>query len=424
MKSYSIFIPKGRGERGGWFTMTEMLRSMGVVIGRRERKQEETLPLKPILEKSYAKMVKMPRSRGRDLVRVEFSERRRFGKIGDSNGKSLGAERREKKCGLGKNCGVTSLLMRSDHIEKGGEECSGFLSVDSQMEKMEELQWARILVKTNGEDLPNALEIWIEEVCYSLILWWEIRPSLRKASFDSRGKTNSSRDEVGVMLTHALACVWWKKRVTRGSRFCSGQLKGRVGRPISGFKLKGVAVAEDVPSSSKDFWWASEEENNTTIGIDDLDGESSPDPSQLLLVDRAQNVMAHSPAWSGPRNWSNSKSEFIKLWVTEGMRKQLVEEQQTVERSKTDQALVEEALRYGDDFVSWRKRDSRSSPSHSFSIGRTPMMGEYYDFSGAVSEAVQGEIPLCMVTASRITKGVTTACWDLIEVNNVVIRKE
>ena len=61
-------------------------------------------------------------------------------------------------------------------------------------------------------------------------------------------------------------------------------------------------MAEDVPSSSKDFWWASEEENNTTIGIDDLDGESSPGPSQLPLVDRAQNVMAHSPAWSGPRN--------------------------------------------------------------------------------------------------------------------------
>ena len=84
-----------------------------------------------------------------------------------------------------------------------------------------------------------------------------------------------------------------------------------------------------------------------------MDGESSPGPSQLPLVDRAQNVMAHSPAWSGLRNCGNSKSEFIKLWVTEGMRKQLVEEQQTVERSKTDHALVEEALRYVDDFVSW-----------------------------------------------------------------------
>ena len=89
-----------------------------------------------------------------------------------------------------------------------------------------------------------------------------------------------------------------------------------------------------------------------------------------------------------------------------------------MERSKTDQALVEEALRYGDDFVSWGRRDSGSSPSHSFSFGRTPMIGEYYDFSRAVGEAVQGEIPLRMVITSGITKGVTTACWDLIKVNN------
>ena len=89
-----------------------------------------------------------------------------------------------------------------------------------------------------------------------------------------------------------------------------------------------------------------------------------------------------------------------------------------MERSKTDQALVKEALRYGDDFVSWGRRDSGSSPSHSFSFGRTPMIGEYYDFSRAVGEAVQGEIPLRMIIASGITKGVTTACWDLIKVNN------
>ena len=45
---------------------------MGVVTGRRERKQEETLLLKPILEKSYEEVVKMPRSIDRDLVRVEL----------------------------------------------------------------------------------------------------------------------------------------------------------------------------------------------------------------------------------------------------------------------------------------------------------------------------------------------------------------
>ncbi|KAL6350871.1 hypothetical protein AAG906_031457 [Vitis piasezkii] len=66
--------------------------------------------------------------------------------------------------------------------------------------------------------------------------------------------------------------------------------------PLADLKLKGLAMAEDGSSSSKDFWWAGEEENNTTIGIDDYDEESSPGPSQLPLVDKAQNVMAHSPA--------------------------------------------------------------------------------------------------------------------------------
>ena len=55
-------------------------------------------------------------------------------------------------------------------LRRVGEECGGFLAVDTQMEKLEELQWVRILVKLNGEELPNVVEIWVEEVCYSLIL--------------------------------------------------------------------------------------------------------------------------------------------------------------------------------------------------------------------------------------------------------------
>ena len=184
---------------------------------------------------------------------------------------------------------------------------------------------------------------------------------------------------------------------------------------VANLNSKGVAVAEDGPTSLKGFWWASEEENNKATGIDDLDGD--PGPSQLPLVDSAQNDLAHSPAWSGPNNWSNSELEFIKLWVMEGLRKQLAEELQTVETSKTDHALIEEAMRYGNVFASWGKRVSGPSPSLSFPFGRTPL-GEYYDYSGAVSEAVHGEIQLCMVTASGITEGAPTTCWDLIEVNN------
>ena len=71
MKMYSIFIPKARGERGGWFSMAEMLRNMGVATGRKENKQEEMAPVKPTLERSYVEVVKMPRSRGINIVRVE-----------------------------------------------------------------------------------------------------------------------------------------------------------------------------------------------------------------------------------------------------------------------------------------------------------------------------------------------------------------
>ena len=70
MKRYSIFIPKGRGERGGWVSMAEMLRNMGVNIGRKVNKQEERAMVKPCMERSYAEVVKRPRSRDRNTVRV------------------------------------------------------------------------------------------------------------------------------------------------------------------------------------------------------------------------------------------------------------------------------------------------------------------------------------------------------------------
>ena len=56
-------------------------------------------------------------------------------------------------------------------LRRIGEECGGFLDIDAKTEKMEELQWARILVKLNGEKIPNTVEIWVENMCYSLSLW-------------------------------------------------------------------------------------------------------------------------------------------------------------------------------------------------------------------------------------------------------------
>ena len=64
--------------------------------------------------------------------------------------------------------GLPVSLWEQDILRMIGDECGGFLAVDSQTKKMEELQWARLLVKHNGEELPNVVEVWVEELCYSV----------------------------------------------------------------------------------------------------------------------------------------------------------------------------------------------------------------------------------------------------------------
>ena len=61
---------------------------------------------------------------------------------------------------------------------------------------MEDLQWARILVKSNDDDLPCSLEIGVEEETYNLSLWWEVLPSLRQDSGMKRGSMSRPSGEV------------------------------------------------------------------------------------------------------------------------------------------------------------------------------------------------------------------------------------
>ena len=71
-------------------------------------------------------------------------------------------------------------------LRRVGEECGGFIDIDSKTKKLEELQWARILVRSAGGDKPSTLEIGIEEEVFTLALWWEIRPTVKKLRVDSR----------------------------------------------------------------------------------------------------------------------------------------------------------------------------------------------------------------------------------------------
>ena len=72
-------------------------------------------------------------------------------------------------------------------LKRVGDKCGGFITVDEQTKTMDELQWARILVKSRGEFRPSVLEIEVEEEVYAVSFWWECRPMLRR----------NRREEVG-----------------------------------------------------------------------------------------------------------------------------------------------------------------------------------------------------------------------------------
>ena len=63
-KRFSIFVPRGRGAKGGWALMVEVLREIESILDRQVRQKDKDKFWKPMLGKSFAKVVKQNRSIG------------------------------------------------------------------------------------------------------------------------------------------------------------------------------------------------------------------------------------------------------------------------------------------------------------------------------------------------------------------------
>ncbi|RVW36841.1 hypothetical protein CK203_098072 [Vitis vinifera] len=369
-RRFSIFIPKGRGERGGWTFMAEMIQSLVGNIGKKENKQEERAMVKPRMDRSFAEMVKGSKGREGKVVRVEvrgeeISENLRklehclvgswnpssakgvdlerlgwlmarswglqgklglarlekgrilleFEYVGEAKralssgnrlvgGVQLGLERWSPRCGCEEEGGsrkeawvkilrLPISLWVPSILRKVGDECGGFVAMDPQTKKMEDLEWTRILVKTRNEVLPSMLDIVVEEACYSLSLWWEVRPEMRKVSTGSCSN-GGSREEVkdgidgqdngaGGDGTGKRVQVEYKARAS---------LDQEAGLYPSG-PSAGVVIDEaepgDGPSYSKPNWWAGDVASPGISGVMDCWGNALARPSL-----RAEEV-----AWRG-----------------------------------------------------------------------------------------------------------------------------
>ncbi|KAJ9675822.1 hypothetical protein PVL29_024664 [Vitis rotundifolia] len=128
--------------------------------------------------------------------------------------------------------GLPVSLWERDILRRIGEACGGFLAVDYQTETMEELQWARLLVKRNGEALPNAVEVWIEELCYSVTLWWEVRPVMKVTTTGKRVPTTGERGKTVAMGEEVRG-----ETSTRASE--------RVNEAMEGSRLEAILLTAD-----------------------------------------------------------------------------------------------------------------------------------------------------------------------------------
>ena len=74
-KRFCIFIPKGRGAKGGWVSMVETLWRLGFTNREKGCQKEETLLLKPSMGKTYAEVAKQPKGKEKAAIRVEIRKK-------------------------------------------------------------------------------------------------------------------------------------------------------------------------------------------------------------------------------------------------------------------------------------------------------------------------------------------------------------
>ena len=74
-KRFSIFIPRGKGAKGGWALLVEALREMEPASDRQVRQKDKEKLWKPMLGKSFAEVVKQNLSIEEEVVRVKVDNR-------------------------------------------------------------------------------------------------------------------------------------------------------------------------------------------------------------------------------------------------------------------------------------------------------------------------------------------------------------
>ncbi|RVW16673.1 hypothetical protein CK203_080883 [Vitis vinifera] len=327
----------GRGEKGGWASMADTLRSLGCEESCPKNQKAVVSRTKPNMVKSYVEATKVAKEKERAAARVDITTEevgRNLSKLGHcivgtwnhnaAKGDDLrgwgsqltriwrgGASFKDGKYFLGgvdlrlekwnpetgclkegersneawvRVVGLPVSMWDRDILRKIGDACGGFLAIDHQTEKMEDLQWARLLVKRNGGSPPSLVEVWIDGFCYEVTLWWEIRPVIKVPATGKRGKT---------VVTDA-----------KEGGDASARAGGRVLGAMEGSRLEDCLMSEDGTQSQ--FAWAGvlwewkweAQGKGRAFGFTKRDGlafrSSSPPASSKAQTEKGSSAMVRS----------------------------------------------------------------------------------------------------------------------------------
>ena len=132
------------------------------------------------------------------------------------------------------------------------------------------LRWARILVRVNGRSLPKTVEVKDGSCKFSLQLWWEIPPYVKKLQ-EARVSLRSSSPEVKDEVCGASRAI---KRVVGGGGQ-SRQIADKDCKSVTGSGVRGPRKPTDTPIDGS---------GDPNLDIGSGGGSSRPIPLEAHVV--------------------------------------------------------------------------------------------------------------------------------------------
>ena len=136
--------------------------------------------------------------------------------------------------------GLPLSLWTPSILRRVGDVCGGFVAMDGPTERIEDLRWARLLVRTKRGVWPNSIEIEADKTTYLLPMWWEVRPLFRKKAEDRRSAEGCEEGDDGDTRAGRRVEEWSSADIE--AQFRSGDVMDGLpdgkGRVLSGGRIR------------------------------------------------------------------------------------------------------------------------------------------------------------------------------------------